>query len=459
MPAPSSVQATPQATLYPADTAGMFAMMQLGSWHFGVAAALVHHARPYAQPEALSCPAPQLSGSLMLDEQALPAVYLEHWFATDAEDQAYAPASGGYHVILEQAGLRLALRVDQLGGMRELAPTTLASARPHADIALLHSVTSDDGATLHLLDAAELGRQLQSAIAAAELQHQPRQNSASDEPRLLPPMGIFELEGQRYALPATLIHEVTPCPDMSTPFLWGGPLLGVAEWRGQHVYLLDPAGLGAGQSSAAMLAVVGEQHGFLGLPIDAAITLRRFRQDQLSGAEDGLLYAGLIVDDQASPIRLLDAEALLKLIPRTSSTARQPGSEHVLQRSREAYLVCRAGIRLAIPIQLVEQVCILPADFSLAAGPDESAGGSITWRGQNLPLHTLGANPTRMLVICHDQRLLGLLVDAVETLLPALSATLPRAIRVAGQPFRVISTRDASYTLFEPEQLDFFSTH
>lgn len=214
-----SAPSTAQAALYPAGTAGMFAMMQLGSWHFGVDAALVHHARPYAQPEALRCAAPQLSGSLMLDEQPLPAVYLEHWLATDSEDQAYAPASGGYHVILERAGIRLALRVDQLGGMRELPANTLASARPHADIALLHSVTVDDGATLHLLDAAELGRQLQSAIEAAELQHRPRQNSASDEPRQLPPMGIFELEGQRYALPASLIHEVTPCPDMTTPFL------------------------------------------------------------------------------------------------------------------------------------------------------------------------------------------------------------------------------------------------
>lgn len=454
-----SAPSTAQAALYPAGTAGTFALMQLGSWHFGVDAALVHHARPYAQPQALSCTTPQLSGSLMLDEQVMPAVHLEHWLATAPEDMAEAPACGGYHVILEQAGIRLALRVDQLGGMRELPANTLASARPHADIALLHSVTVDDGATLHLLDAAELGRQLQNAMAAAQLQYQPHQIRTSDEPRLLPPMGIFELEGQRYALPASLIHEVTPCPDMRTPFLWGGPLRGVAEWRGQHVYLLDPVGLGASRSSAAMLAVVGDQHGFLGLPIDAAITLKRFRQDQLSGAEDGLLYAGLIVDDQASPIRLLDAEALLNLIPRTTTTARQPGSEHVLQRSREAYLVCRAGIRLAIPIQLVQQVCILPADFSLATGPDESADGSITWRGQTLPLHAMGANPTRMLVICHEQRLLGLLVDAVETLLPALSVTLPRAISVAGQPFRVISTRDASYTLFEPEHLDFFSPH
>ncbi|MYM37725.1 chemotaxis protein CheW [Duganella qianjiadongensis] len=454
-----SAPSTAQAALYPAATPGIFALMQLGSWHFGVDAALIQHARPYAQPDPLSTSTPLLSGSLTLDEQPLPAVNLEHWLAADTGDMTAAPTAGGYHVILEQAGIRLALRVDQLGGMRELPADTLASARPHAGIALLHSVTFDDGATLHLLDAAELNRQLQSVMEAAELQQQLLQRSASEEPRLLPPMGIFELEGQRYALPASLIHEVTPCPEMSTPFLWGGPLRGVAEWRGQHVYLLDPAGLGARQSRAAMLAVVGEQQGFLGLPIDAAITLRRFRQDQLSGADDGLLYAGLIVEDQASPIRLLDAAALLNLIPRTATTARQLNSDHAQQRSREAYLVCRAGIRLAIPIQLVQQVCLLPADFSLAAGPDESADGSITWRGQTLPLHALGTRPTRMLVICHDQRMLGLLVDAVETLLPALSATLPRAIRVAGQPFRVISTRDASYTLFEPEQLDFFSTH
>jgi chemotaxis signal transduction protein len=123
---------------------------------------------------------------------------------------------------------------------------------------------------------------------------------------------------------------------MSTAFLWGGPLRGVVDWRGQHVYLLAPAQLGASQNETAMLAVVGDQHGYLGLPIDAATTLRRFRPDQLSGAEDGALYAGLIVDDQASPIRLLDSTALLQLIPRTAKTTQQQCADSVLQRSRDA---------------------------------------------------------------------------------------------------------------------------
>jgi len=452
-----SALSTAPAAPPPARVPGLYALVQLGSWQIGLDAALVRHARPFTQPDALNCATPLLSGSLMLDQLPMPAVNLEHWLAPDQEGDSGAATTGGYHVILEQAGMRLALRVDRLAGMRELPADLLAAARPHPEIAMLHSIPLNDGTSLHLLDAAELGRQVHPALAAADLQHQPRPSHTSSEPRLLPPMGIFELAGQRYALPASLIHEVTPCPSISTPFLWGGPLRGVAEWRGQHVYLLDPAALGADKSAAAMLAVVGDQQGYLGLPIDAALTLRRFRQDQLSGAEDGQLYAGLLVDDQASPIRLLDAEALLQLIPRTATTARQAGSDLMQQRSRDAYLVCRAGIRLAIPIQLVEQVCNLPADFSLTAGPDESADGSITWRGQRLPLHALGQCPTRMLVICHDNRQLGLLVDAVETLLPALTATQPRAIRVAGQPFRVISTRDASYTLFEPEHLDFFS--
>ncbi|MYN47455.1 hypothetical protein GTP23_20635 [Pseudoduganella sp. FT93W] len=439
--------------------ASTYAVLQLGSWQIGVDAALVQQARPYKVPDTLDQATPELAGSLTLDQQRLPALALAHWLPGLPHSSADASTAGGYHLILQHQGIRLALRVDQLGGMRELPATLLAAAQPHSAMPLLSSITLDDGATLHLLDGAGLASQARSAIEAARLGQEHLHQPQSEEARLLPPMGVFELAGQRYALPAELIHEVTPCPPMSTAFLWGGPLRGVADWRGQHVYLLAPAQLGAGQSEPAMLAVVGDQHGYLGLPIDAATTLRRFRLDQLSGAEDGALYAGLIVDDQASPIRLLDSAALLQLIPRTARTTQQQCADSVLQRSRDAYLVCNTGIRLAVPIQLVEQVCVLPADFSLAADLGENTGGSITWRGQALPLHALGSAPTRMLVIRHNEKILGLLVDAVETLLPALSASLPRAIRVAGKPFRVISTRHASYTLFEPEQLDFFSTH
>jgi hypothetical protein len=68
---------------------------------------------------------------------------------------------------------------------------------------------------------------------------------------------------------------------------------------------------------------------------------------------------------------------------------------------------------------------VLPADFSLAADQGENGSGSITWRGLALPLHALGQAPTRMLVIRHEEKVLGLLVDAVETLLPASLPACP----------------------------------
>ncbi|WP_348697625.1 chemotaxis protein CheW [Duganella fentianensis] len=440
----------------PAPDTATYALLQLGGWQLGVAATLVRQARAYVEPAALDTAAPQLAGRLVSGPQQLAALDLAHWLP---QAQAASAAQGGYHVVLEHAGIQLAMRVDQLGGLRELPLSIVAAASPHSDMPLLRCITLDDDSTLHLLDGEELARQAGSAIAAASLQADSAALQDGEELRQLPPMGVFQLDGQRYALPAALIHEVISCPPMTTPFLWGGPLRGVTEWRGQHVYLLAPQQLGSSQSTAAMLAVVGDQHGYLGLPIDAALTLRRFRLDQLSGADDGQLYAGLIVDDQERPIRLLDSAALLRLIPHTSRSTRQQEGDSAQQRSREAYLVCRAGIRLAIPIRLVEQVCVLPADFSSAGATADGSSGSITWRDQTLPLHQLGAAPTRLLVICHGGRMLGLLVDAVETLLPALSASQPRAICVAGRAFRVISTRHASYTLFEPQQLDYFSTH
>lgn len=440
----------------PATNTATYALLQLGGWQLGVAASLVHQARPYTEPAALDTAVPQLAGRLESGPQHLAALDLAHWLPQAHTGTA---AQGGYHVVLQHAGIQLALRVDQLGGLRELPLSMVAAASPHSEMPLLRCLTLDDDTTLHLLDGEELARQAGIAIAAASLQADNAILQAGDEVRQLPPMGVFQLDGQRYALPAALIHEVISCPPMTTPFLWGGPLRGVTEWRGQHVYLLAPQQLGCAQEATAMLAVVGDQHGYLGLPIDAALTLRRFRLDQLSGAEIGQLYAGLIVDDQERPIHLLDSAALLELIPRTSRSTRQQDGDNAQQRSRDAYLVCRAGIRLAVPIHLVEQVCELPADFSCAGATADGGSDSIAWRDQTLPLHQLGAAPTRLLVISHGGKMLGLLVDAVETLLPALSASLPRAISVAGRPFRVISTRHASYTLFEPQQLDYFSSH
>lgn len=433
-----------------------YAMLRLGDWQLAVAAELVRQARPYAAPAALEHATPQLAGRLAYGEQQVAALDLAHWLP---QAPAASTSEGGYHVVLEHQGTQLALRVDQLSGLRELPIALVAQAPVHGDMPLLRCITLDDASTLHLLDGAELARQAAAAIAAASLQNSAAAQPDNDDIRQLPPMGVFQLDGQRYALPAALIHEVIACPPMTTPFLWGGPLRGVTEWRGQHVYLLAPQQLGSHQNASALLAVVGDQQGYLGLPIDAALTLRHFRLDQLSGAEDGQLYAGLIVDDQEHPIRLLDSAALLQLIPRTAHSTRQQQSNSAQQRSRDAYLVCRAGIRLAIPIGLVEQVCELPAGFSPSAESGEDSSVSMTWRDQSLPLQQLGAAPTRLLVIRYGGKMLGLLVDAVETLLPALSASLPRAISVAGRPYRVISTRHASYTLFEPQQLDYFGPH
>lgn len=435
-----------------------YAMVQLGGWQLAVAAELVQQARPYAQPAALAHPTPQLAGRLAYGQQQVALLDLAHWLPQAPAASASA-SEGGYHLILEHQGIQLAMRVDQLGGLRDLPISLVAEAQAHSTMALLRSITLDDASTLHLLDGAELARLAAAAIAAARLQDSAAVPQQHEEIRRLPPMGVFQLDGQRYALPAALIHEVIPCPPMSTPFLWGGPLRGVTEWRGQHVYLLAAQQLGSRENAGALLAVVGDQQGYLGLPIDAALTLRRFRLDQLSGADDGQLYAGLIVDDQERPIRLLDSAALLQLIPHTAPSTRRLDGDSAQQRSRDAYLVCRAGIRLAIPIGLVEQVCELPPDFSPTAESDEDGSGSISWRDQTLPLHQLGTAPSRLLVISHGGKMLGLLVDAVETLLPALSASQPRAISVAGRPFRVISTRHASYTLFEPQQLDYFSPH
>lgn len=447
-----------------------YALLQLGSCQFGVPASLVHQARPCVMPTPLEQPAAPLIGLLSDAVQTLPLIDLALLLPAaaaatpgeSAQHSAAADASAGFHVVLRHDGASVAFRVDQLCGVRELD----ADSEPSADAAapcdsaapaLLRQHTRADGSSLPLLDGIGLIALAQQAASAAGLDTRNAVHAEDNVVRLLPPMGVFHLGEQRFALPATLIQEVIARPALSTPFLWGGPLEGVTEWRGHHVYVLAPEQLGSDLASTPLLAVLGDQGNYLGLPIEAAHTLRRFRQDQLSGADDGPLHAGLIMEDDGTTIRLLDSAALLELIPRTSQTGLSNTGSAALQRSRDAYLVCDAGIRLAIPIQLVEQVCLLPAEISAEKDLFASGDGTITWQNQELPVHALSAAPTRMLVLRYRDQLLGLLVRDVLTLLPALSASAPRACSIGGMAVSVISTSQASYTLLDPQQLPYFA--
>lgn len=450
-----------------------YAVMQLGAWQFGVPATLVHQARPYQLPDVLDQPAAPLIGLLRNAVQTLPVIDLALLLPAATEVVSLSAATShstagndtggaGFHVVLRHDGASVAFRVDQLCGVRELDDSsallrdTIGQQAANPD-RLLRTYTGADGSSLPLLDGAHLIALAQQAATAAGLSTSAAAHDADRVVRLLPPMGVFVLGQQRYALPAALIQEVIARPPLSTPFLWGGPLQGVTEWRGHHVYALAPAQLGSDAASTPLLAVIGDDGNYLGLPIDAAHTLRRFRQDQLSGADAGPLHAGQLIDEDGSAIQLLDSAALLELIPHTRQTGSRSASSAPMQRSRDAYLVCDAGIRLAIPIRLVEQVCILPAEISSEIDQPASGGGTITWQGQQLPLHALSAAPTRMLVMRYREQLLGLLVRDVLTLLPALSASAPRACSIGGMAVSVISTSQASYTLFDPQQLPYFA--
>lgn len=446
-----------------------YALMQLGSWQFGVPAALVHQARPCLLPTPLEQPAAPLIGLLSDAVQTLPLIDLALLLPTaplaeaasaSAEPGAPTATGAGFHVVLRHDGASVAFRVDQLCGVREIDPerALLGAAGAAAVDSLLYPHTLADGGSLPLLNGIRLITLAQQAASDAGLDISSAAHGEDSVVRLLPPMGVFHLGQQRFALPATLIQEVIARPPLSTPFLWGGPIEGVTEWRGHHVYVLAAAQLGNELPSTPLLAVIGDQGNYLGLPIDAAHTLRRFRQDQLSGADDGPLHAGLIMEDDGSSIRLLDSAALLALIPRTSQTGNSKAANAALQRSRDAYLVCDAGIRMAIPIQLVEQVCKLPEEISAESDQFASGNGTITWQDQELPVHALSAQPTRMLVLRYRDQLLGLLVRDVLTLLPALSASAPRACSIGGLAVSVISTSQASYTLLDPQQLPYFAS-
>jgi len=443
-------------------TASPYAQVRIGPLHLGIEACHVRHA--LARPADL-LPMPAGTGPVIgvfsHQGRAVPLIDLRCWLGQAAE------IACPYVVLLAGDGRLAALAVDAIASVREIEAAHIEQVS--------HSEDSDhffrfvarpagDDKILNLLEPERLMRRAQAwsekagPYAAIDL---PGPSSAAGDSLSL---ASFELSGRVVALPSMLVAEVLPCPPLDTVLGWNGPLAGVIRWRGREVYILNGAMfdgvLPALAAAPPLLAVLERDGRCLGLRIERTLAVATISCAQIQYGTAGpcghALVAATISAPAGPPQLVLDDRALMALCPQAScaGTAAAPAAD---KRSAEAYIVCDAGVELALPMAAIVSIIVAPADMQAPTfNATGAADGSCTWQGRTLPLFALGpqdAPAERIVVLEHDGCQLGLVVRDLVTLVPAHAALKLSYRQFGGEAQTVITvdtaTGQASYRVLD----------
>lgn len=466
------------------DPALTLVHVRLGELAIGVDARFVLHALPRpARLARLPRSHGAIDGVFVDGERTVPLVDLRAWMGVPLD-----PAAPPAHVLVLGAGGRtIGLAIDAACG---LAPVRRSQLRRihHADAedGFFHSVAQvgEDG-LLSLLDPWCLMERVQAwtegaaeATSAAAVSGGTRAGAAQRT------LALVRLGGVRLAVPAQQVAQVLPRPQHQPLFSGAGSLLGMVEWQGRHLPLVDLAGaLALAGSDAPLMLVLEQGESRIAFPIDATLEVRTLPPAALApAAEAGLahpLVDAIALDEDGERILVLDDTALLRRhaapgLAAAGATGSEAGASGAGTQGRRAgaHLVFDTGRFQAIPMDLVQEVLPLPPALAgLAEGAAAPSGlqPTLLWRERSIPVLDLREHgrgeaaaqaPQRLIVVCHGGRHAALRVwDVVELLAAHQGELLAFAAPGKGR-MRMITVENEgarlSYPVFDPGSLPFF---
>lgn len=457
-----------------------------------VAGELVFGVSPLAVEQVLPCPAslvrlpranPCLAGVLSFRGQAVPVVSLNQWHAG-----AGAPTEPHTHVaVLTDGERRLGLLIHHMRGLARIQPGLVQRIHHDDDPnEFFHSVAplEDGGALLSLLDPGRLMRRAQawssgepgdsdSALAMAATD-----NTGTAEPRT-DLFAVLRLGAGWYGLPAMAVAELIARPSWQA---WGGQgteLLGMLRWGAQDIPVVHPAmslGLETTGEPAAWMAIVqgpGSEEGgeplAIAIPCNEMDRVRSFPSRQVQACDSGKALCapactGLVLEEDGRIIRLVDTHRLMDQVglrlQTVSGTRTSTDSDLSVVRNRLAHVVFRARMRMAAPIDQLEEIVPLPADFMAQGGTGQgSTVGTVVWRHRVVPVvdlqrllwpgEPLQTEHRRILITEQHGEVSGLLVGEVERLIAPNSGVITRVDLPGGHPLDMITvTRDREQTSY-----------
>lgn len=457
-----------------------FAQVELGGLLVGIAAEHVVRALP--RPAGLArLPSSHdaIEGVFSHDGAAVPLVDLRRWMHDAPAREGAAP-----HAMVLQAGGRLVgLAADAIRGLVRLPRARIRQVQ-HDDApdALFHSVaTLDDGVSLiSLLDPLRLMTLARAwtqggGDAAGEIL---AGGGSTGGHAATPLQALLRIGAATVAVPATQVGEVIKLPPVQVLDLGDSAVAGMLQWRGAHVPVLSAARALdlEGAADSQLLLVLADHGRAVALPVNEVLAVRSLPAAAIEPAAgiglDGRgLFSGLVCLDDGTRVLMLDSGAVLDAYAapglagdaagRSGSTAGSDGFE------AQAHIVFDIGVQWAVPMSVLHEIAPCPADFQPAPANERAVAGTCEWRGRPLPVLDLRAGdartaaPQRMMVVRHEGRAAGLLVEDVVALLPAHSATATQFSVAGGGAVRMITVGQApqrkSYRVIDLASLPFFA--
>ncbi len=445
-----------------------FALFDVGSQRLGVPSHYVVQA--IASPTQLTqVPRARhaLAGVFVHRGQVVPLLDLGRWMAQQAGAQAAAQAraDGPRQVLILQADEKVfAVLIDALHGLLRVAAGDARRIHHDADaLEFFHSVVlaPDQQTLITLLDPVRLAVQAQVWAAGTQVAPAPPaqggQGPLADGGRALAETcAVVRLGATLLALPAAAVGEVVRHGGVKRMPGLGRDFLGMAQWRGQDVPVLDMAcmlGLpdvpDVPASPLPWLLVLHWQGRLLAFPVHEICAVRAFEASawQASQGVPPTLQAfcqGTCLMPDGTRVFALQAQALLDASPlsqRAAVATAQPSTGPLRlafqPEARSGALVVFKSRQLwAAGMDLMREIVPLPADLPPAPEAANAQLGAMEWRGQAIAVWDLRMTldgqasgrsaDARVIVLQAGARTLGLLVESVLALVPGQDAARHR---------------------------------
>ena len=442
-----------------APESAIFALVELGSLHIGVATEHVMQAIPWPDKlAALPRGNKALLGVFSHSGQIVPLVQLQKWI-----DPAINIPPGTQEVLILRAeGKVLGLAVDSVRGLLHADPADVHQV--HHDSTpdeFFRSVVlaEDKTSLLSLLDVPRLMLQVQTWAASTPLEASDATadtfggGASTAPPNSVTNFAVVGTDQTLLGFDAAHVGEILPMPKIQTALASDSLFLGMARWRGRDVPVMNiKRAIGMPIQSAASapwLLVLSAQGRCIGVPVDTVQLVRAIPGADIQPVEVIApafrnLYLGTVNREDKQRLFLLDTPALVASFSLSALSLKPDGATADAASQREsdaaastAHVVFRAGRTWAAPLDAaLQEICRLPATFQPVPRDSDHTVGQFEWRSQAIPLLDLRwANhqvrtqfdaETRVIVVHVHGRTVGLVVEELMALVPAHVGTHTR---------------------------------
>ncbi|MDB5816811.1 MAG: CheW protein, partial [Rhizobacter sp.] len=401
--------------------------------------------------QAVECPpelaeVPRLDGGidgvLTIGSRLVPVISLSRWLKPVAETAHAAgdfDRASGLVLLLQQGDVHVGIAIEAVvGTYRVRADQVKRLFHDDNPNELFQSVAmfGGDHAPTSILEPARL-----MALSGVWLAEDDVESaSGADKPAAAAVRigqseshATFRISDAYFALPAANVGELIRRPALRSGLLAHDGVLGICDWRGRVVPVVDLAGALHGlptSEDATWLCIVCKADLAIGIVMHEVLEIDRLAADagtpEHAAAADRSVVARRLVT-AGRLLQVIDVDALLRRYSETALSTkgfRESRTRSVQASEAPAYMVFDAGGPFAAPIDGVQEVVLLPEE--LRPRLDAGIATTLHWREQPVPVRAIANSLVKMpvqaarqlVVVRKGDRLAALAINSVKGLVP-----------------------------------------